>query len=64
MFSFNSTRFTVWEGFSFAGIGLRSAIRNLAEGPLNSLVIAIVATVFSTIIGTLAAYGLWKRRDA
>src|SRR5207253_10765681 len=34
----------------------------LAETTGNSLIIAVVATALSTIIGTLCAYGLWKRR--
>jgi len=33
----------------------------LMEASWNSLIIATVATVASTIIGTLCAYGLWKR---
>ena len=41
---------------------LHFTIRQLAEAALNSIVnIAIVATVFSTTVGTLRAYGLWKR---
>ena len=61
LFSFNSSRFTVWEGFSLTWY--RAAFRDpqLAEGTLNSLMIAFAATVLSTVIGTLAAYGLWKR---
>jgi spermidine/putrescine transport system permease protein len=61
LFSFNSSRFTVWEGFSF--IWYRAALRDpqLAEGAVNSLIIAMAATVTATIIGTLCAYGLWKR---
>jgi spermidine/putrescine transport system permease protein len=33
----------------------------LMEASVNSLIIAGFATVLSTIIGTLCAYGLWKR---
>ena len=29
---------------------------------MNSLIIGICATVLSTVIGTLAAYAIWKRR--
>src|SRR5207247_10142507 len=35
----------------------------LAEGTWNSIVIALVATAVSTVIGTFCAYGLWKRRS-
>jgi spermidine/putrescine transport system permease protein len=60
-FSFNDSRFTVWEGFSLRWY--REAINNaqLAEGLLNSLIIAAVSAVLATVIGTLAAYGLWRR---
>ncbi len=30
---------------------------------MNSLIIAVVATIVSTVIGTLCAYGLWKRNS-
>lgn len=61
LFSFNSSRFTVWEGFSLTWY--RAALRDpqLGEATVNSLIIALVATALSTVIGTLAAYGLWKR---
>lgn len=63
VFSFNAGRFTVWEGFSLRWY--RAAIEDpqLAEGMMNSLIIAIVAAILSTVIGTLAAYGIWRRRD-
>jgi spermidine/putrescine transport system permease protein len=35
----------------------------LTEAAWNSLVIAIFATAVSTVIGTLCAYGLWKRNS-
>jgi spermidine/putrescine transport system permease protein len=62
-FSFNASRFTVWEGFSLEWY--RAVLRdpNLAEAALNSVEIAIVSTVLSTVIGTACAYGFWKRRD-
>ncbi len=63
LFSFNSSRFTVWEGFSIRWY--QAAIRDpqLIEGTLNSLVIGLAATMVSTVIGTLCAYALWKRRS-
>ena len=61
VFSFNSSRFTMWEGFSLAWYREAIADRDLLESAANSLIIAIAATVLATIIGTLAAYGLWKR---
>lgn len=64
VFSFNSSRFTVWEGFSLRWY--RAALQNaqLLEASWNSLVIAAVATVVATALGTLCAYGLFKRRSA
>jgi spermidine/putrescine transport system permease protein len=61
-FSFNASRFTVWEGFSLRWY--RAAIDDpqLAEGLINSLIIAVIAAGVSTVIGTLAAYGIWRRR--
>jgi spermidine/putrescine transport system permease protein len=61
-FSFNSSRFTVWEGFSLNWY--RAIFRNpeLIEGTWNSFLIAVSATAVSTIVGTLCAYGLWKRK--
>jgi spermidine/putrescine transport system permease protein len=60
-FSFNQSRFTVWEGFSWHWYGAIFQDAQLTEAAWNSLIIAIFATVASTIVGTLCAYGLWKR---
>ncbi len=61
-FSFNSSRFTVWEGFSLRWYAAAFRDSQLIEAAANSLVIGLTATVAATAIGTLAAYGLWKRR--
>jgi spermidine/putrescine transport system permease protein len=63
VFSFNASRFTVWEGFSLRWYAGMWQDTQLTEAALNSLIIAVVATVVSTIIGTLCAYGLWKRNS-
>lgn len=60
-FSFNKSRFTVWEGFSLEWYRAMFHDPQIAEGTWNSIVIAFWATLISTIIGTLCAYGLWKR---
>jgi len=60
-FSFNQSRFTVWEGFSLRWYTAALQDTQLMEGAWNSLVIAVVATLAATVIGTLCAYGLWKR---
>ena len=60
-FSFNANRFTVWQGFSLRWYQAALHDPQLASGLANSLIIATVASVLSTIIGTLAAYGMWRR---
>jgi spermidine/putrescine transport system permease protein len=64
IFSFNSSRFSVWQGFSLQWYRAVAADANLIESSLNSLIIAVAATIAATTLGTLAAYGLWKRRSA
>ncbi|MBV8832358.1 MAG: ABC transporter permease [Acidobacteriaceae bacterium] len=61
VFSFNHSRLSVWEGFTLDWYRRVLANDALIEGTVNSLIIAAVSTIVSTVIGTLAAYGLWKR---
>lgn len=61
VFSFNSSRFTVWQGISIEWYRAAFHDSQLAEATWNSLLIAVAATIASTVIGTLCAYGLWKR---
>jgi len=63
LFSFNSSKFTLWEGFSLRWYRAVFSNAQLAESTGNSLIIAIVATAAATVLGTLCAYGLWKRRS-
>jgi spermidine/putrescine transport system permease protein len=63
VFSFNASRFTVWEGFSLRWYQATFRDPQLAEGTWNSVIIAIAATAISTVMGTLCAYGLWKKRS-
>ena len=60
-FSFNANRFTVWQGFSLRWYGAAMRDAQLSEGLLNSVIIALIASAVSTVIGTLAAYGIWKK---
>jgi spermidine/putrescine transport system permease protein len=53
----------VWEGFSLRWYAEAFRDSQLAESTWNTLLIAIAATASSTVIGTLCAYGLWKRRS-
>jgi spermidine/putrescine transport system permease protein len=62
VFSFNSSKLSVWQGFTlhwYASVFQNSA---LAEGAVNSFLIAAIATLVATTFGTLAAYALWKKR--
>jgi len=63
LFSFNSSRFTVWEGFSLQWYSAAFHDVQLTEAAWNSFLIAVAATILSTIIGTLCAYGLWRRNS-
>ena len=62
-FSFNESRFTVWQGFSLRWYVAAMQDPQLIEGLVNSLIIAVFAALISTVIGTLAAYGMWRRSD-
>ncbi len=61
LFSFNASRFTLWEGFSLRWYQAVFTDPEMADAMWNSVIIAIVSTVISTVAGTLAAYALWKR---
>ena len=63
VFSFNQSKFTVWEGVSLNWY--RAVLNNadLAWATRNSVIIALVSATLSTAIGTMAAYGLWKRKS-
>jgi spermidine/putrescine transport system permease protein len=61
VFSFNASKFTVWSGFSFEWYRAAFRDHDLLESSANSLIIGLSATAIATVIGTLAAYGLWKR---
>ena len=61
VFSFNSSRFTLWQGFSLHWYRAALQDQQLVDATLNSLLIAVVATAAATVIGTLCAYALWKR---
>ncbi len=63
MFSFNSSRFSVWEGFTFKWYGEVFGNENLLEATVNSLTVGLVCTVLATTVGTLAGYAIWKLRS-
>jgi spermidine/putrescine transport system permease protein len=61
IFSVNSSRFTLWEGFSLKWYAALTRDPQMLEAAWNSAIIAVCSTLISTVAGTLAAYGLWKR---
>ncbi len=63
IFSFNdSKRNVVWKGFTFKYYEKALDNASLVEALINSLTIAFLATIFSLILGALAAVMLWRFR--
>ena len=63
VFSFNdSRRNIVWQGFTTEYYVRAAENASLIEAFTNSLLIAFVSTILSTIIGALLALGLWRFR--
>ena len=63
VFSFNSSKFTVWKGFSLEWYRAVWNDQLLIESAWNSLWIALFSTAIATAAGTLCAYGIWRRRS-
>ena len=63
VFSFNSSRFTVWEHFSLEWYRAIFRDPELVEATWNSVIVAVAATVISTVVGTMCAYALWKKKS-
>lgn len=63
LFSFNASRFTVWEGFTLNWYRAALHDSQLLESTVNSLIIGIAATLCSAVLGTMCAYALWKRQS-
>jgi spermidine/putrescine transport system permease protein len=61
-FSFNASRFTVWRGFTLHWYAEAFRNQQMLDAIFNSLLIGITASLIATASGTLAAYGIWKRR--
>lgn len=62
-FSFNdSKRNVVWEGFTFKYYAVAWNNPGLVEAFTNSITIAVLCTLFSTILGTMVALLLWRFR--
>ena len=63
VFSFNdSKRNAVWKGFTFKYYEKAFANSSLVEAMVNSLTIALFATIVSVVLGALAGVLLWRFR--
>ena len=61
IFSFNSSRMNImFEGFTFSWYRILFFNRDLLEAFFNTMIIAVVSTFVSTVIGTMGAVGLYK----
>jgi spermidine/putrescine transport system permease protein len=63
LFSFNDSRRTIrWEGFTLDWYGKMASDSSLIDAFTNSLTIAAISTVFSVVLGAMAAIALWRFR--
>ena len=62
-FSFNdSRRNVVWQGFTLKYYAVAWNNASLVESFVNSLTIAVLCTIFATVIGSMVALHLWRFR--
>lgn len=57
-FSFNDSKSTVWKGFTFKWYEELFKDENIMNALGNTLIIAVLASIFATILGTAAAIGI------
>ncbi|MCL6439345.1 MAG: ABC transporter permease [Rubrobacteraceae bacterium] len=63
LFSFNSTKSTqIWEGFSLRWYGELVHDPEVLHAFYNSMIVGVVSTIISTVIGTFAALALARYR--
>ena len=63
IFSFNSSRsLTSFDGFSLQWYEKMFSDRNMLEAIYYTLIIAVIATIVSTFVGTISAIGLSKSK--
>ena len=67
LFSFNSAKSSVWQGFSFKWYGELFKNEALMQSCLNTLMVAIISSILATLLGIIASIGLnntrkgWKK---
>ena len=57
-YSFNDGKTSVWKGFTFRWYEALFNDAQIMESLYNSLLIAFLASLFATILGTMAAIGI------
>lgn len=57
-YSFNNSKSTVWKGFTFKWYEELFKDENIMNALGNTLLIAVLASIFATILGTAAAIGI------
>jgi spermidine/putrescine transport system permease protein len=60
-FSFNQSRSSIWTGLSLHWYAQVFHDPQIVEATTNSIIIALLSAVLSTVIGTAAAYAVWKK---
>ncbi len=58
IYSFNESKYRVWTGFSFKWYIELFQNRQIMQALYNTLIVAVIASVLSTIFGTIAAIGI------
>lgn len=66
IYSFNESKYRVWTGFSFKWYIELFSDSKIMEALYNTFFVAVIASILSTIIGTVAAIGInnlkkWKK---
>ena len=63
VFSFNSEKGYSWQGFSFKWYEELFHNELIIESFRNTLIVAAIASVFATVLGTLAAIGVYSMKN-
>lgn len=62
IFSFNESKYRTWTGFSFKWYAQLFSDSQIMAALYNTLIVAVVAAIISTVIGTIAAIGIESLR--
>ncbi len=62
IFSFNDSKLPIWKGFTLDWYKQMLVDTSIQEAFINTIVVALVASLISTVIGTFAAIGINRMR--